>query len=299
MRKSSRRRIKLWARHAARRAFTRPRLGRKKVICHFGFRKAGSTTVQAMLRANSSLIQDHVGLVLRTTDPSTDDLRATGVAYTKGHDRTSLLDLKAAASDLAEAIGRLPQEAVILSDENVIGNKVMLDGRDIFAMAAEILPVLEDEWRGFDVSFVFYTRERQAWLRSCYSQAVKWHRSTEIYEAYLAANGSCRSWQQGEAALTASVRSPVHFVRMEDDLAGGGMLGRTLLDMAGVPAEVQSKMEPAAAQNQSPTVQQLELMREINSLKLGWDTSHAVARIIERRRDLFADAAPKLHSRAS
>jgi len=262
----------------------------KSVIVHPGLRKTGTTTIQAMLRENEALLANHVAALGRFTTPSTEEMHRAGHSFAQAPGPATAREVRRAARRMARTLHHVPQRTVILTDENLAGRRLVSGGRDFFDLAAEVLPILEEELAEHAPRFVLTTRERGGWLQSCYNQDVKRHKYAGEYEAWLEENAACRDWEAGAAIVRAALHSPTFFVPMERDREGGRFLGQTLLEIAGLPDEVLARVTAGPRSNPSLDPVQIELIREINALDLPHSVTREVVDVIRRRRDLLRSA---------
>lgn len=269
----------------------RPPRSVKTIIVHPGFRKTGTTTVQTMLRRNEALLSPHIGVVTRWTVPSSEAMHKAGQRFTTSPGPATARAVRRAARAMSAAIAAMPQSVVLLTDENIIGRRIVSDGRDVFDMAAETLALVERAFAGHDVRFVLTTRRRSGWMRSCYNQDVKRHKFAGDIDAWMARHDACRDWEEGERVLAAALTAPVRFVPMEADLAEGRYLGRSILELAGLPEALLDALVPAPAQNPSLHAVQLDFIREVNALDLPYGVTARIVDIVRRRDDLFSPPA--------
>jgi hypothetical protein len=276
----------------------RPRMRRasgKTVVVHPGFRKTGTTTIQTMLRENEALLAEHVGVVMRWSTPSSEAMHKAGQRLAAAPGPATARAFRRAARSMSAAIRALPQPVVILTDENIIGRRIVAGDRDVFDMAAAALAIVEEEFAAHELRIVLTTRERSGWLRSCYNQDVKRHKFCGDLDAWLTAHEGCRDWEQGAPVLAAALSAPVRFLQMEDDLAEGRFLGRAILETAGLTEAVLDRVAPPSRQNPSLDAVQLELIREFNALDLPYGVTGRIVDVVRRRRDLLRhpdDRAP-------
>lgn len=260
----------------------------KRVIIHAGFRKTGTTTVQALLDDNIDHLHPHLGVITRTSDPSTDALHRAGRDYAKIPTAASAMAVRHAARRIDARIRRMPQSTILLSEENIIGHYIVAPAGDVFSVAADVLSILEEEFCGHDLAFVFTTRQRDKWLRSSYNQDVKFHKFPGSYDDWMKVQGTCRDIDDGRRLLEDKLRSPVVFMAMETDLSEGRFLGLSLLEMAGVPSKVTAALRQPAPRNASLGGAELEFMREINGLDLPFSITHRIVTVVQNRKDLFS-----------
>jgi hypothetical protein len=259
----------------------------KTVILHPGLRKTATTTIQAMMSANAGLIGDHVAVVQRFSTPSMDEMHRAGHLYANDPGPETARAVRRAARRMDAAIRSLPQPVVILSDENVAGRVIYAQGRDIFDLVGDVLAIFEDEFAGHEIKVALGTRSRDRWLRSCWNQDVKRHKFTGDFDAWMVRNGACRDHEAGIRDVRDRVSAEVHEMPMERDLEPDRVLGQTLLEIAGLPAERIAALRPAPHRNPSLDTVQLDLIREINGLDLPFGVTSRIVDVILSRRDLL------------
>ncbi|MBO6867401.1 MAG: hypothetical protein JJ877_10190 [Thalassococcus sp.] len=260
-----------------------PWTGPKRVILHCGFRKTGTTTIQEWMRLNAAQLPD--GFVVSARDELTQPFRQ---AVSRHIRKPDLKSVEREAQALRVAIEGMNAETVLVSDENLFGRFMMAeDGRDIFDLAAEILPLLERAFGDAPLEFVFYTREQDRWLRSAWAQDVKRAGVSQPFDQWRSALSSI-SWETGLARITGALNAPVHVFRMEDDLsASDPLMGRALFGFAGLSADQIATSERPGRENESLSAAALNFLLKVNALGLAQDDRRKVARLVEENRGCF------------
>lgn len=233
-----------------------------RLVVHPGFRKAGSTSIQALMKVNRERLAPH--LRVHPRDALTEPWRKLAMKYCAG-DRPKALD------------------------ENLIGSRVYnRAGETLTDWAVRILPILEEAFAGVPMAFVFYTREREAWLKSAWNQEVRLQFQTKAYPRWRAAVPETFTWDAAEAAIRGALSSPVTFLRLEDE-AAAGVTGATLLRTAGVPEAVIAGLKDPGAQNASLPGGLQKFILQINRSKLDKKMQRKVRDMAMRHPDLFRE----------
>jgi hypothetical protein len=228
-----------------------------------------------------------VDISTRILEPSTDALREAGAKWSRNDNRNNALRFEAAAIRFGKDLLKLPHNTVIISDENIIGHNILVGSEDIFSVSSRILKRLEKALSEFDIHFIIYTRNRDAWLKSCYSQDVRWHRFSDTFEEWLESRRSIRDWDEGYKVLCDNLKSTVTFIRMEDELNKNVFLGTSLLEAARLTPSLIAEFKPCPPQNTSLAPVQLEFMRKINELGMSYRLTHKVADVVAANQGLF------------
>ncbi|SIS83465.1 hypothetical protein SAMN05421759_104165 [Roseivivax lentus] len=266
-----------------------PWQGPARVIVHCGFRKTGTTSIQDFLRLNADALPE--GLSVSARDALTRPFRRAVQAHIHAPGRSALSRVEAEAAALCAHWAQDSGETVLISDENLFGKDIVAeDGRTIFDLAATYLPILERHFgTGPDLHFVFYTRDRDAWLSSAYNQAVKRRGVTADADRWIAAIPGEVDWTPGLAKIRAALSAPVHVFAMEDDLSGAApLLGRALFRLAGIDDAAMDAMPRPGRSNESLKPAVLDFMRKLNGLDIPLDARRKVGRLVEASQDLFA-----------
>ncbi len=258
--------------------------GPDRVIVHAGFRKTGTTTVQDFLALNAAHLPQ--GLAVSPRDALTQGFRKAVAAHI---DAPQPRGLAREAQALRMAVQKIGEETLLISDENLFGQHMATsDGRDIFDLAAEFLPMIEQALSGAAVEFVLYTREQERWLRSAWAQGVKRSgiaRSFDDWQSGLPRLDPAR----GIARIRAALAAPLHVFAMEDDLSGPDpLMGRALFHVAGLDDATLETFDRPGRSNESLPGSALQFLLKLNALGLDAADRRRVARLVEDNPELFA-----------
>lgn len=258
--------------------------GPARVIVHAGFRKTGTTTIQRFLKTNADALPTDL-----VVSPRTELTRPWRKAVAAHIERPQPRALEKAADGLRASVQSVTAQTLLVSDENLFGQSmVTADGRDIFDLAAEFLPMIEEALAGAQVEFVLYTRKLEPWLRSAWAQGVKRSGVAADYPDWRAALPSLEP-EPGLAKVRAALKSPLHVFAMEDDLSGNApLLGRALYRLAGLDDATLQRLKHPPRANESLPATALSLLLKLNALGLETRDRRRVARVIEESPELFA-----------
>ncbi|MDJ0822691.1 MAG: hypothetical protein QNJ09_12895 [Paracoccaceae bacterium] len=262
-----------------------PWQGAQRVIIHLGFRKTGSTSIQQLLAMNAGLLPD--GFVASPRADLTKPFRKIAAEHAEAPQPKAL---RRAGQELRDAVEGIAADTLLISDENLIGQSmVTADGRTLFDLAVEVLPVIETAFGDAPLEFVAYTRDRTGWLRSAYNQAVKRSGVVQQRDDWIAGMPDRLDWQAGLDQLRGVLKAPLSIFAMEDDLAGEApLMGRALLMHAGLTAEDLAGLERPGRSNESLGPGALQFLLKLNALGLPSKDRRRVARLVEDNPGLFA-----------
>jgi hypothetical protein len=225
----------------------------KRVIVHVGPHKTGSTALQKCLSAAGP------------------DLAAAGIIFLHGEathiaatalavEQFDTAEQRLAA--LSEVIAGLPASCILLSQEDFAG---ALPGRSrkrqIYPKLTKNLRILKRALRPHQVWFVFFRREEQAWLRSCYHQHLRYRTRFWRFEDFAAHFGAF-SWEE----KLAKPRETFGEEFIDLPWSGEPQAGvSALLELAGAGAASLPRLEVAPV-NASPSPAQIAGLERINEL---------------------------------
>ncbi|MEH6359546.1 MAG: hypothetical protein V7761_02315 [Amylibacter sp.] len=155
----------------------------KKILIHLGPHKTGSTAIQKLLNQNSTILRSHGINFVHTKHVHEAAMAMAGAEYEKSEKILSML-----ANDMESS----SSEQFILSQEDFAGHLIGRDkGRKVYPRLTKHLRILNRAFNSFDVSFLFFTRNEDDWLRSCYVQNLKYR------TAFSSFNGFERNFREG------------------------------------------------------------------------------------------------------
>ena len=227
--------------------------GQKHVIVHIGPHKTGSTAVQQCLAANRGVLAQAGILFLH--DSAT-------------HDAAMLLAREDfdTAEERLRAIGTIitgaEAETVILSQEDFCGD---LPGRSrrkaIYPKLTKNLRIIARALQPHQIRFVFFERDEDGWLLSCYHQHLK-HRTL------FSSIGGFRAHFDGGLTWPQKLDKPKetfgeNFISLPySKVPDAGV--RAILEIAGQPGLRLS--QPPSESNSSPMSEKIRLLERINAL---------------------------------
>lgn len=257
-----------------------------RVLVHCGFRKAGSTSIQRMLRLNVDALAPKIDVFARTR--LTKDIRKAAMGYVAPVRRTELAAIGLLAQRMRRRLGASAGKTVVISDENIFGNSLYRDdGTDIFDWAAAILPLVETALDDCNPEFVLYTRNKNSWLQSAYSQAVMRSGAKQDFDAWIAPVRDRFDWDEGLGRVRKALKAPVHVVDMDAEIATGALLGSALLTAAGLGAAEIATLKPAGTRNRSISPAGLKFMRLVNDTSLSTAQTKEIYLLVKRNQKLF------------
>lgn len=226
---------------------------RKQVIVHIGPHKTGSTALQQCLEANRGVLSQAGILFLHN--------QAT-------HDAAMLIaqeDFETAKKRLhaiTTIISGADAETVILSQEDFSGD---LPGRSrrkaIYPRLTKNLRIIARAFHPHQVRFVFFERDEDSWILSCYHQHLKHRTLFSSIEGFRAHFNEGLSWQQKlEKPKEYFGESFVSIPYNKDPAAGT----RAILNIAGHPGL--RLPQPPSKSNLSPMAEKICLLERINAL---------------------------------
>lgn len=255
---------------------------KKKIIWHLGFRKTGTTSIQYLL--DHLPVECQPDLFLSPRDHLTRAWRQLIVAATATRTRPNPADLRIEIAKVAAELDAVPQNTILVSDENLFAFSLFTpDGSHFFDWAAEVLPLVEAEFSRFENVFFAYTRPLENWLKSSYSQEVKRGRTWRGYGAWRKAVPASCNWTDGLATIRAAIRSPLVVIEQSDDLDQGLPLGAGLLEFAGVKRADVVKLGPAPRLNEGLSATTMRMFRLFNLVGLNGFIRSIVKRRVRAR----------------
>lgn len=261
---------------------------RKTVYFHVGLPKTGTTTVQAMLRENAGRLADE-GLYVMCTDPL---LRAVNrqagrICKYGASDLAARFRLALAARRLASALKAVPQQRVLVSDENLPGWRIDNLYRLPFDAGPRlVMDALRAAFHDFDVRWIMGTRDAQAHMRSAHVFVTQQKGETAEFDSWAARVGEAGKIDRLVSDTRAYWGEAGHVFRMEDEVAAGGRWGHNILAQAGVSQAVLDRLADVDTANSGVPKGLLPFVRRVNALNLEDDARKAVVQVL---RDLRED----------
>ena len=224
----------------------------RRFIIHAGFHKTATSTVQKTLETHQDVLSPFVQLISRKKLKPT---RKSAQVFSVKHDPVELGILQAMFVEVLSELKPDDPRPVLMSSEDftgyLIGRHGIKDYRAAPAIAAALKDTLELVFgEKFELVF-FYSTRNEGWLESCHWQLIKNSEEQITLDAF-------REWYENAAdfapvlsQIKAAVEpSKVFSAAIEDQVGPLGPL-QPLLDLCGLPENVQSKITLAKPQNVS------------------------------------------------
>ncbi|MCV2882645.1 hypothetical protein [Actibacterium sp. XHP0104] len=226
-----------------------------RLVIHCGLHKAGSTSIQHLLRANKKNLPGNVLYVSRGLPPFTVMLQACR-DFDPKQQQAFQARIQKSLSVALEMVGHQPGDTLILSSEDFMGTMpATRQARPLYYQAPSVLRAIETSARalGYEVEFVICLRERDSWLRSWHKHQLLWRPKPIAWDELIQ-----REWVQDydPAALVGKIRekvtAPLHVIRFEDEVKTRLGPGTGVLRVAGLNADQLAALRPVAAMQRTP-----------------------------------------------
>lgn len=237
----------------------------RKIVVHAGFHKTGTSTVQAILRANRKALMP--ALAIRLKGQMQELMHATRGYSTYG--TTDALDKVSRRFDalLADLPG-MPRRTLLISAEELSGH---MPGRGTLAdySAAPVLMYLYWErakaaYPKTPVHFIFATRNPETWNRSAWAEHVKSSGMTLDYEVFLQRYSGASDLGTIVQDITRRVPAPVHSYALEDCVSLPMGPADPVLDLCDIAADIRASLVPQSPKNTRLSEDTLAALLEIN-----------------------------------
>lgn len=237
----------------------------RKIVIHAGFHKTGTSTVQAVLRANRKALMP--ALAIRLKGQMQELMHATRGYSTDG--TADALDKVSRRFDalLADLPG-MPRRTLVMSAEELSGH---MPGRGALAdySAAPVLMYLfweraKTAFPKTPVHFVFAARSGDDWQRSAWAEHVKSSGMTLDYADYVQRYADASDLAQIIQDVTRRVPAPVHSYALEDCTSLPLGPADPVLDLCDISADIRATLVPQPPQNTRLSEDTLAALLEIN-----------------------------------
>lgn len=227
----------------------------KSVLVHLGPHKTGSTAIQQSLGDATGLLGAAGVGYLRD-----DTTRAAAQALAQEDFDTADVKLQ----EIAQAISEMPHHQIVLSHEDFSGNLMGRGrGRRVYPKLRRNLRIILRAFRPHSVRFLFFRREEQDWLRSCYHHHLRHRTQFFGFDEFAAQLEAELSWDQVLRKPKALVGDALVLADYDPQPEAG--IGH-LLDLLGVDAQVRRQVPVHAAANPAPTPDQIRQLERINEM---------------------------------
>jgi hypothetical protein len=237
----------------------------RKIVIHAGFHKTGTSTVQAVLRANRKLLMP--ALAIRLKGQMQELMHATRGYSTYGTE-DELDKVSHRFDTLLAGLPGMPRRTLLLSAEELSGH---MPGRGALAdySAAPVLMYLfwERAKAAFPktpVNFIFATRNSANWQRSAWAEHVKSSGMTLEYADYVARYAQASDLTQILRDVTSRVPAPILSYALEDCASLPLGPADPVLDLCDIPPEIRTTLKPQPPQNTRLSEDTLAALLQIN-----------------------------------
>lgn len=178
----------------------------KPIVIHAGFHKTGTSSVQAVLKANRQALKPHLLTVLK---PKIKPLLAAARGYSTWRDPISRVKFASRAEDFTATLPRLKHRGLLISAEEISGHMPGRDGvndyRAAIVLMKDLRRAFEQRFDAPDLRFVFTLRQADDWLHSAYWEHVKSASMTLGFKEFSAQFSSATAFQPVLARITKAV----------------------------------------------------------------------------------------------
>lgn len=246
-----------------------------RLLIHAGFHKTGTKTLQASLRANSTVL-GALGWRVETLpdNPAMRAVTEAARAFSVSGSGEDLALLRAGAVIWLAELDLRPGEGVMISSEDLSGHMPGMHGLSAYRAPGPVLAALVATAREVmgevDCAVLFTTRAPDSWMRSLYWQQAKHPHLTDDFAAFAARLPRA-------ADLSAPIRRarrhlgpevPVHEVALEKIAVRPLGPVEALFDLAGIGQDDRSLFAEVGQRNSAPAPDLAEAFVALNRLGL-------------------------------
>lgn len=220
---------------------------------HAGLHKTGSTSLQHMLKANQNALPPGMVFVPRGL-PKFGALAAACRSFDPQDRGASKVAITGAMQTLLHELVPQPDARLLLTSENFAGPMPSTrQARPLYGTAPAIARALLEGAEGHQVTFVYYSRDRAAWLQSWHKHQLAWRAAPLGWEELLLRPNVIGF---DPAAVAGQVRAtlPVEVISLtlEDDLETPLGPGAGFLRVAELSDDDLARMRPVRPYQQTP-----------------------------------------------
>lgn len=237
----------------------------RKIVFHAGFHKTGTSTVQAVLRANRKALMPALAIRLKG---QMQELMSAARGYSTYCTNDALDKVSRRFDTLLAELPDMPRRTLLLSAEELSGH---MPGRGALAdySAAPVLANLfwsraQQAYPDAQVLFCYATRAPASWLKSGWAEHVKSSTMTLDFAAFCARYPDAPNLQTILDDIRQKVPAPVHSYALEEcsDLPLGP--ADPVLDHCDIPDALRAALTPQPPQNKRLSEDTLAALLEIN-----------------------------------
>ncbi len=253
----------------------------RRIVLHAGFHKTGTSSVQAVLRANRKALMP--ALAIRLKGQMQELMHATRAYATLGSD-DALDKVRARFDGLLSDLPGMPRRTLLLSAEELSGH---MPGRGPLKTydAAPVLMYLywqqlQARFPSAPVVFCFSTRAPDDWLQSAWAEHVTSSAMTLDFDAFRARYPDASGLDRIVAAVRARVPAAVHDFALEDCARLPLGPADPVLDLCDIPADLRARLVAQPRQNVRRDDAVLAALLEVNRTHKDPETRGAAKRAI-------------------
>ena len=211
----------------------------KRIVVHLGAHKTGTTSFQSWFEEHKHVLQDKM-YCYNLHDGSSEPLKHACYALVRsdGCDHA----LRRCLRWMNWQIRCLRQDTVLVTDEGILGPPLGWSSRKkkistAYQYAELIVRAISEEWSDYDVTFIFYQREKQAWLKSAWGQMNREGRFKNSLEKFNRRYGGDFSWEEISTQIEAGIIRPHKFelVNFDDEFSTQSVADKRLVQLLGLP----------------------------------------------------------------
>ncbi|MEH6829856.1 MAG: hypothetical protein V7661_03365 [Sulfitobacter sp.] len=248
----------------------------RKIVVHAGFHKTGTSTVQAVLRANRKALMPALAIRLKG---QMQELVSATRGYSTYVTSDALEKVSRRFDTLLNDLPGMPRRTLVLSAEELSGH---MPGRGPLADYSAAPVLMYEFWQRAQarfpetpVVFCFATRATDAWERSAWAEHVKSSGMRLDFAEYSARYSSAADLAAVVSEVRRRVPAPVHSYALEDcaelPLGPAG----PVLDLCDIPDEIRSALIPQPPHNTRLGEDTLAALLEINRTHTDTDARNA------------------------
>lgn len=225
----------------------------KNVLIHIGPHKTGSTAIQKCFSSNTEALAAH-GVSFYH------DSLTHHAAISLANERYELANLH--LDKMAFEISQLPHENVILSQEDFSGDLLGRSRkRQIYPKLTKNLRIIRRALSDHNVTFVFFVRDENEWLKSCYVQSLRFRTQFYNFDSFQERYGNSFTWEQRLTKPQETFDTELVLKPYCRDVDAGV---NALLELIGLDRSVVLPIASVSNVNSSPSTEQIELLEHIN-----------------------------------
>lgn len=218
----------------------------KRVLVHLGYHKTGSSSIQQWLLDHAPVLASHMACY-NLADGTSNPLKFAAQAFTMG--KIGRDEFMARAREMADTIRDMPQDLVCITDEGLPGLPLGATTGGyretrVYPRGPEIAGCLAEAFAEFDVTFILFERDTEAWLKSVHNQMFKQGDVSEDFLTFVDRYAPAIDWPALRGDITAAVetategRGRVIACSFEEEFAKTSVWDMTFFKTLDIPASL-------------------------------------------------------------